>query len=129
MVQNCYHPGGGGDTYPSPLENHHLLIVKEYWPKWHIIFSLICQKQHFLVYLQEIESHKSIRGKTLQRQVTGFAVLGSLLIVFAIAALTTLKFVDHLSWTILSNNFVLIVATVTSAIIMKRIDSVIALIR
>jgi len=63
---------------------------------------------------------------SMRRVVVLFTVFAVFLILFAVAAFLVFYFFAHLGWTILSNNFVLIMVTVTSNLVSERLDSEIA---
>ena len=71
----------------------------------------------------------SVTGHNLQRLVNMFCVLAVVLILFTTICLIAFALSDHLTWTILSNNFVMIVGTVTSNLILLRISHIQSAIR
>ena len=66
----------------------------------------------------------SLTGNSLRRIVNGFTVLAASLILFVIVCLVTLVLLDEMTWTILTNNFALVLGTVTSNMILLRIQKI-----
>ena len=66
----------------------------------------------------------SLTGNSLRRIVNGFTVLAAGLILFVIVCLVTLVLLDEMTWTILTNNFALVLGTVTSNMILLRIQKI-----
>ena len=79
--------------------------------------------------LQEISTSKVVRGKSLRCIVGSFMALCTCLVLGAIGCAIAFKFLAHLGWTILSNNFVIVVAMVFANIVRIRMDNLIAVIR
>ena len=78
---------------------------------------------------QHVTGETSVTGHQLQRLVNMFTALATVLIFFTTICLVAFALTDHLTWTILSNNFVMIVGTVTSNLILLRISRIQAAIR
>ena len=66
----------------------------------------------------------SVSGRRLQRMVNGFSIMAAILIVLVIICLITFVLIDQLTLTILSNNFALILGTVTSNLLLLRIHKI-----
>ena len=58
-----------------------------------------------------------------------FCVLCCVLVVTSVSCMIAFKYLAHLGWTILSNNFVLVVAMVCAGVVKDRMDRIIAVIR
>ena len=66
----------------------------------------------------------SLTGNSLRKIVNFFTGLALSLIAFVIVSLVTLVLLDEMTWTILTNNFALVLGTVTSNMILLRIQKV-----
>lgn len=73
---------------------------------------------------QHVTGETSVTGHNLQRIVNIFTIIAASLMVFATLCLVFFALFDHLTWTILSNNFVMIVGTVSSNLISLRINKI-----
>ena len=74
--------------------------------------------------LQHCTGEHSVSGRRLRHLVNAFSVVAVVLIVFAVLCCGVFIVIDHMTLTIFSNNFVIILATVLSNLILLRIQKI-----
>ena len=74
--------------------------------------------------MQHVSGEYSVSGRRLQRMVNGFSVMAVALIVFVVVCLVVFVLIDQMTLTILSNNFALILGTLTSNLLLLRIQKI-----
>ena len=89
---------------------------------WYIITALL------LIFVTFFQSG-TVNNSSLHCAIISFSVLCITIVMAAIAAMITFYFLVHLGWTILSNNFVLVVAMLCAGLIKDRMDKSVASIR
>ena len=80
---------------------------------------------------EEIEhidgSVKQVRSPAIKRIVIGYTVISVTMALFSIFTFIFFYLFAHLGWTVLSNNFVLVVITVSTALVGERMSKEVAL--
>ena len=75
------------------------------------------------VSLEYVDGDSGLRMPRLRRVLIGFTIFGCILLGGALTAFIMFYFLAHLGWTILTNNFCIIVMTALSGILTARIDA------
>lgn len=76
--------------------------------------------------VEHVDSGEILHSPHLRRAVQCLTGLGVFLCLFLLAAYTCFFIFGHLTWTILTNNFAIIVITASSGLLMGRIDAELA---
>ncbi len=77
----------------------------------------------------DVVQEEDVRGKGLKRWLKGVTLLGVLLILLAVACFVAFYFLVHLGWTVLSNQFCLVVFLVVANLYSQRVTVVLGRIK
>ncbi len=85
-------------------------------------FAELKDNAYELEYISPDEvQEEDVRGKGLKRWLNGITLLGVLLILLAVACFVAFYFLVHLGWTVLSNQFCLVVFLVVANLYSERV--------
>ncbi len=98
-----------------------LIIVIRHVSAWHA-FKGLKKIRHEVEYI-DINVGVKTRSRVLKKILKGYSVISVLMVLFAVVCFLVFWFLVHLGWTILSNNFVLIVVMACDSLLRERMGA------
>ena len=98
-----------------------LIMVIRHVSAWHA-FKELKKLRHKVEYI-DLHHGEKTRSKVLKKILKGYSVVSVAMTLFAVICFFLFLFLAHLGWTILSNNFALVVAMACDALLRDRMSA------